>query len=495
MTSSPHVGRRLASHIVMAGGVVAVVTAGALATVVNSEAQHVTAPLAPIAPGTLRILDDSKPGAAQTLLLTGLDHRYADGPKAPSRSDTMMLVRLDPKAKATTVLTLPRDLRVTSLGPPGQQKLNSAWAIGRSTLLTKTIRTTLLGTPAEPFRINDVISIRFDAFAKTVNHFGCLYAEVDRKYFVAPNSGHAQIDQPAGYQLLCGEDALAYVRFRVGDSDIIREARQANYVTDVRSQIDPLDVLTGNLLGEIGKYVGTNVKTPRQLLGLAKLLVGVAELPTSRIKLGDLSDATDGSGDLLTTPAALARAKREFLHPKVARQRTKPAPKAKAAATKAPRRRAAKVRATTPATLTTDTAGVAQAAAAVAPEARGIEVQAPTLRYGRGAYEPEMTRGYSILDRSRRPRWPSYRIVATTGDNGQYYGVEGTTWKTPPVLQLATDEVRLGGRTWKVQYDGRNVRRLLWQAPGGTYWITNTLTDELTPREMYALARSVRRAG
>jgi LCP family protein required for cell wall assembly len=492
VTAGPAVGRHLASRIVAAGGVVVAVSAGTLAFVVDTEAKHVTDPLAPVAAGTRKILDKPTPGSAQTLLLTGLDHRYADGPHAPSRSDTMMLVRLDPKAKATTVLTLPRDLRVTSLGPHGEQKLNSAWAIGRSTLLTKTIRTTLLGTPADPFRINDVVSIKFDAFAKTVNHFGCLYAEVDKKYFVPPNSGHAEIDQPAGYDLLCGQDALAYVRYRVGDSDFIREARQANYVTEVRSQIDPFKALTGDLLQEIGRYVGTNIKTPRQLLGIAKLLVNVADKPTARIKLGDLSDANDGTGDVLTTPAALARARQQFLHPRVAKQQTKTATSTTGAKPK--RRRAKRLHTTVPASLTTDTAGAAQVAAVVAPGAGGLDVLAPTLRYGRGAYEPAMSRGYSILAKDRRPRWPSYRIVATTGDNGQYYGVEGTTWKSPPVLGLATDEVRLGGRTWHVQYDGRGVRRLMWQAPHGTYWITNTLTDELTPREMYALARSMRGA-
>ncbi|MGX6447069.1 LCP family protein [Patulibacter sp. S7RM1-6] len=497
MLPVPRPGRWLALRIVLAGLIVVTAVGTAVATGIDHEARNITHHLVPLDPGTDDVLDKPKPGTAQTILLTGLDHRYSDGKDAKSRSDTMILVRLDPKAKAIAMLSLPRDLRVPSLGPPGQDKLNSAWAQGGATKLTKTIRTTLLGTEADPFRINDVVSVQFDAFAKIVNHFGCLYAEVDRKYYVAPNSGHAQIDQPAGYQLLCGQAALAYVRFRVQDSDFIREARQANYIAEVRSQIDPMEAITGNLIEEVGKYVSTNVAgSPKRLLALAKLGVNLTDKPTARIKLGGLSDADDTSGDVLTTPAALARARRQFFRPSVAKQKTKPAKAGPRKGGRKPRKpRTKRVKATTPASLTTDTAGAGRSAAVVRTGTRGVDVYAPTLRYGRGAYEDEMTRGYAILGKDRKPKWPSYRIVATTGDNGQYYGVEGTTWTAPPILDLATDSIRLGGRTWRVQYDGTKIRRLLWKAPTGTYWITNTLTDELSAREMYALARSLRKVG
>ncbi|MFA4929344.1 MAG: LytR family transcriptional regulator, partial [Patulibacter sp.] len=68
-------------------------------------------------------------------------------------------------------------------------------------------------------------------------------------------------------------------------------------------------------------------------------------------------------------------------------------------------------------------------------------------------------------------------------------------WKDPPVLDLATSEERLGGRTFKVEYDGSRIRRLVWKAPQGTYWITNTLNSRLTNSEMRALARSLTRYG
>ncbi len=123
-----------------------------------------------------------------------------------------------------------------------------------------------------------------------------------------------------------------------------------------------------------------------------------------------------------------------------------------------------------------------------------MPVLGPDVRAARGTYQDAMTRGYRILDRRKKPKWPSYKVVVGLGDAGQYYGVEGTTWGAPPILDLATDRIRLAGRTWEVQYDGRDVRRLMWKSGSGTYWITNTLTNELSAREMYALARGFRAA-
>lgn len=490
----PRPGRRFALRFAIAGVVVLASTGAAVATTIKETADSLVAPLQPFDPGQRPEVDVPKPGQAQTILLTGLDHRYADGKNAKSRSDTMILVRLDPDAKATTILSLPRDLRVPALGPPGQDKLNMAWYQGGGKLLTKIIRTDLLGTPTNPFRINEVVSVKFDAFSKAVNYFGCLYADIDRKYFIPPNSGHAAIDQPSGYQLLCGQDALSYVRFRVQDSDFIREARQANYLSEARSQVSPTKALSSGFIKQVGKYVNTNIDSGKDLLGIAKLAVYVTGRPTDRIKLGDLTDATDDSNDVLTTPQALAKARQQFLNPQVAKQITKkkgtgPAGK------KRTRTKRRTVSSAIPSAMTTDTAGAQQSAATVRQGAGGIGVLAPSLRFGRGAYEQEMSHGYDILDKSRKPKWPSYRIVATTGDNGQYYGIEGTTWKKPPILDLATDEIRLGGRTWQVQYDGKNIRRLSWKAPNGTYWISNTLTDELSPKEMYSLARSMKAPG
>ncbi|MEV4421424.1 LCP family protein [Patulibacter sp. NPDC049589] len=491
----PRPGRRLAVRLILSGLLVVVLSGSAVAGGMELAVDKVIPELPnfalPQAPVTDKPAD---PGSPQTLLLTGLDHRYADGKGAPSRSDTMMLVRLDPKANATTMLSLPRDLEVTI---PGYgitpQKLNAAWALGGPRLLTRTIRTTLLGTEAEPFRINGVVAIRFDAFSKAVNELGCIYTDVDRKYFVAPGAGYAQIDQPAGYQLLCGQAALAYVRFRHSDSDITREARQANFLADMRTQVDAQDAITGGLIKAITPYVQTSIQGNRQTLRIAKLLLGISGKPTKRVKL---ATSFTPDGGVSTTPDALARAARQFLNPPAVK---KPSSTTKKASSSKKTKTSKKKRSSTPAlpaTMMTDTAGAAQIAATVAPDVRGLPIYVPGARLSAGTYAPIDSRGYEILDKHRQPKWHAYRVVVGTNQAGEYYGIEGTTWKDPPILQLAAGSVRLAGRTWRVQYDGGRIRRLFWQSPHATYWISNTLGDDLTPREMYALARSfARRAG
>ncbi|MGH2959296.1 MAG: LCP family protein, partial [Solirubrobacterales bacterium] len=79
-------------------------------------------------------------GGPQTVLLIGADTRKGDkklGIKA--RSDTMMLVRLDPDNKVTTVLSIPRDLRVKIPGH-GTDKFNASYSYGGAKLVMETIK-------------------------------------------------------------------------------------------------------------------------------------------------------------------------------------------------------------------------------------------------------------------------------------------------------------------------------------------------------------------
>lgn len=122
-------------------------------------------------------LDGVSAGGPQTILVLGSDRRFADiKAKNPVRSDTMMLVRLDPSKGATAVMNIPRDLKVTIPGH-GADKINAAYAIGGPTLSVKTVRA-LLHIP-----INHVVNINFHGFKHAVDRLGCVYVDVDRHYF------------------------------------------------------------------------------------------------------------------------------------------------------------------------------------------------------------------------------------------------------------------------------------------------------------------------
>jgi LCP family protein required for cell wall assembly len=173
-------------------------------------------------------LDGVDAGGPQTILLLGSDQRYVDiKAKNPVRSDTIILLRLNPSKGATTVMSLPRDLKVHIPGH-GFDKLNAAYAIGGPGLAVKTIRTLLKTVP-----INHVVNVNFGGFRRAVDRLGCVYTDVDRRYFndnSPPFGGggdYATIDVKAGYQKLCGQDALDFVRYRHFDTDLVRAATRS----------------------------------------------------------------------------------------------------------------------------------------------------------------------------------------------------------------------------------------------------------------------------
>ena len=147
----------------------------------------------------------------------------------------MMLVRLDPNLSVTPVLSIPRDLKVSIPGH-GTDKINAAYSLGGAKLSIQTIQ------DATGIEINHVINTDFKGFIQAVDKIGCVYTDVDRRYF-NDNTGayvrdaYATINIRAGYQKLCGPKALDYVRFRHLDSDIIRGARQQSFLRQAKQQV------------------------------------------------------------------------------------------------------------------------------------------------------------------------------------------------------------------------------------------------------------------
>jgi LCP family protein required for cell wall assembly len=193
----------------------------------------------PIDPQVKQLLADVAPGKPQTILVIGDDRRKAEALQKhppPTRSDTMILVRLDPHQRATALMSLPRDL-VVDIPGHGRQKLNAAFAYGEDRLTLRTVRD-LLKIP-----IHHYVRVTFWGFRGAVDRLGCVYVDVDHKYFndnSPPNGGggpYSVIDVGAGYQRLCGEDALSYVRYRHLDNDLIRAARQQSFLGEAKNQI------------------------------------------------------------------------------------------------------------------------------------------------------------------------------------------------------------------------------------------------------------------
>ena len=239
-----------------------------------------------------------------------------------------MLIRLDPHQEATSVLSLPRDLKVEIPGH-GIDKLNQAYSIGGPTLTLQTIKQ-LTG-----LKINHVVNVQFRGFRDAVNALGCVYVDVDRRYFHS-NDGlpigqrYAEIDIQPGYQKLCGTDALNYVRYRHTDSDIVRAARQQGFLRAVKDQVS-----TSALFGQRTKLIDifaastqtdASLDTTKGLLRILKLALFSAGHPVREVQFPAEFDVETLPGGaeiayVVASPDAVQRTVQRFLRPSRAQTR------------------------------------------------------------------------------------------------------------------------------------------------------------------------------
>jgi LCP family protein required for cell wall assembly len=432
-------------------------------------------------------LDKVDPGSPQTILVLGSDKRYTDGKGTPVRSDTIIVVRLDPDKKSTAILSIPRDLKVTIPGH-GEDKINAAYAEGGPRLAVRTVKL-LLGIP-----ISHVVNVNFNGFQRAVNRLGCVYTDVDRRYFNAHGgpTGYATIDLKPGYQKLCGKDSLDYVRYRHTDDDFVRAARQQTFLAQAKDQIG-LGKIFGDrneLLKIFGRYTQTDIahNNDAAILRLLKLAYESSKNPIQEIHF---RGAQAGSGPFVEiSPDNLRRTIDEFIDVGLIGQA---AGGSAGGETPAKPRRLKSKRALAPGLVLRRDAGENHVLD-IATRLPGLPVYFPKAVVARGGYVKDSPRSYDIFDRNKN-KYRAYRIVLSQGDNGQYYGVQGTTWKAPPILDNPTDEVRMRKRTYQRYFDGHKLRLVAWKTDRAVYWVSNTLSKELTNAQMMDIARSLQRIG
>ena len=427
-------------------------------------------------------LAEAEAGEPQTIMLIGSDERPRWSPnyEDKARSDSLLLVRLDPGRGATAIMSLPRDLKVTVPGL-GTRKLNNAYEEGGPRLALETVKK-LTG-----LRINHVINVDFDGFQRGVNALGCIYADIDRRYF-NDNSGvedYATIDVPPGYQRLCGKDSLDYVRYRHDDNDLVRAARQQEYLRQVKQQVSVGDLISDRerLIRIFGRYSSSDIRSRAEVVRLAKLAVASAGGPVHEVHFkGQL-----GANYVTASSAAIHQLTREFLGVKATKGPRGEAREEDGAPTAGrPRRRRS-----TPVPLEdVSVEGRMQGAVALRRGAR-IPVYYPTSRAPRSRFDGQ-PRVYDLKGPDGR-LYSSYRMVLKANEVGQYYGVQGTAWKDAPILSGPAEQRRRRGRTFEVFKDGDRVRLVAWRTGEGVYWISNTLLQSLSEGQMLAIAESTRR--
>ncbi len=284
----PRVGFRLAFRALLAGLLVTVITAAAVATAALRELDDILDPIRQPGRADIRIpeLDTPPPGGPRTFMILGSDKREGADRNSPPRSDTILLARADPNAEAVTVTSIPRDLKVDVPGH-GQNKINAAFELGGRKggpgLVVKTIKKLFKDKIGEDLPITNVMVMDYGAFRRAVNYIDGVYVDVDRHYFNDNSSGenYATIDVDAGYQKLMGKDALDYVRYRHGDNDLVRAARQQDFLRQAKDAAGVRRLLSGglgekrHLLQVFSRYfrVDESLRSNKQVLSLLKLAI------------------------------------------------------------------------------------------------------------------------------------------------------------------------------------------------------------------------------
>ena len=440
--------------------------------------------------GVGKDIAEAPPGDPQTIMLLGSDKRPKNakdgGAGMGGRSDTIILVRLDPDKNATALMSLPRDLKVQIPGH-GTDKINAAYELGGPKLTLQTVKR------ATGLSINHVINVDFQGFRRAVDALGCIYADVDRRYF-NDSPGYAYIDVPAGYQKLCGEEALEYARYRHEDSDLVRGVRQQDLLRAAKQQVGVGNLVEDRkkLLDIFGKYTTSDagLKNRKEILNLLKLAVFSVDQPIREVHFeGEITagDERRGLQSFVTaSDATVKKLTRQFLgveESKGPRGELLPKDRKK-------RKRARKERGDGGLEKAFNL-GKEQAIQAIQQGAGGqLPVYFPTVRVKNSLFTGP-PRYYKIVTRNGE-RHKAYRMVAKRGLVGEYYGVQGTTWKEPPILADRSEKRKMGERTFELHYDGDRLRLVAWRTKRAVYWVSNTLLQTLSERQMLSIARSTR---
>jgi LCP family protein required for cell wall assembly len=264
-------------------------------------------------------LDVTLPGHAAIALVLGYDQRAGVAYSTVSRSDTVMLIRADPVTKSITLLSIPRDLGLPIYCPKqasslGTQKINQAYADCGPQGTVDTIK------HMSNLPINYLITVNFHGFKEIVDKLGGIWLDVDRRYYHVNNGSAAQnyanINIQPGYQLLTGEQALDFVRYRHTDDDYHRIARQQEFVRALKDQFSknfdllkllPLaQIITNNV--EVGGKLSDKTVYSWALFALT--------LPGGHFFQDKIAGVT-GNSITYTDPQNIQTALNQFTHPDV----------------------------------------------------------------------------------------------------------------------------------------------------------------------------------
>lgn len=227
-------------------------------------------------------------GSRVTILLVGLDERDLED-EGPPRSDTMILMTVDPLSGTSGMLSIPRDLWVNIPGF-GYGRINTAYALGEAYslpgggpgLAMKTVEN-LLGVPVQYFA-----QIDFETFEEMIGAIGGIDVYVEETITIDPRGGTEDTTTlEPGWHHLDGSMALAYARQRHTEGgDVDRSRRTQQVIIAIRDKVMDPAMFPEWVQAAPGYYaqLQDGIHTNMTLDDAVRLAVLVQRIPGTEIK-------------------------------------------------------------------------------------------------------------------------------------------------------------------------------------------------------------------
>ncbi len=279
----------------------------------GSDVELVAGSLVTLSDGREIIIEPWDGESRFTILVMGLDRRPGETGLG-FRTDTMMLVSLDPETDRLGILSIPRDLYVPVQGYSELQRINTPMVLGElrspgygPTLAMQTVQNNL------GIRVNDYIAMDFNGFIKFIDAIGGI--EVTLNYTLNdptyPNMyyGYDPFYLPPGTHQLDGATALKFARTRHGSSDFQRAQRQQQVLYAIRDRVLEPGVLPQLIVQAPTLYAQfqENVSTGLTLDQMIQLTLYLKDVPQDNIYTGVIDQRyvmnyTTGSGSSVLIP-------------------------------------------------------------------------------------------------------------------------------------------------------------------------------------------------
>ena len=226
----------------------------------------------------------------QNILLLGVDSNgQGTDMWNGTRSDTIMVVNLDPKTHTIKAISIPRDSKVFLPDGKGIQKINSAHALGGINLVKRTLKETF------GIKVDKYIIIHDEAVEKIVDALGGIPIYVEKRMYYNDNAGHLHINLDKGHTILDGKQAVGYLRYRKdGLGDIGRTQRQQWFMKSLFERLHSPQVITK--IPEILNVAHTYIKTDMSFYELSQYAAIARGVDKNKIEIATLPGAPNQKG-------------------------------------------------------------------------------------------------------------------------------------------------------------------------------------------------------